>query len=73
MKTLNPGLTRTERPWWAGQVVFCPHCRYSGELIPADALNPGLKTVVEDGINGKRAVTIPCPNCGGEARWDNGY
>jgi hypothetical protein len=63
MKTLNPGLTRTERPWWAGQVVFCPHCRYSGEL----------KTVVEDGINGKRAVTIPCPNCGGEARWDNGY
>jgi hypothetical protein len=72
MKTLNPGLSRTQRPWWAGQIAFCAVCRYSGELVPADALNPALRAIVGDGINGIRRVTIPCPNCGGVAEWDSG-
>jgi hypothetical protein len=73
MKTINEGRKDFGQQWWIGKIVECP-CGFRGELEITD--EDRISASAERRINGRRIVTIPCPNCEGTARYQttpNGF
>lgn len=71
MKTIQPGQVKPKNlEWWVGKRVKCA-CGFVGEIEAGDEKKPGVSIIAARCIKGPRTITVPCPTCGGVARYDS--